>query len=246
MKLLGQSFNLMTLGGLAAAVGLVIDDAIVVVENIVLHRDGGRGPLRGDRRARSRRSRVPLIGSTLTPIVVFLPLITITGVTGTFFRALAIAMGVGAADVAGAGARRGRPTLEPLRCIRRGTRRTASRTTRRRPTHGSDAAAMRRCSVYERVARVHGAATRPRSLLVGSAACVVLVAASYCCYRALGSDLLPAMDEGGFILDYVMPAGQLAAGNQPRARAASSRSCARRRKSRARRGAPGCSSDSRR
>ena len=45
MKMLGQSFNLMTLGGLAAAGGLVIDDTIVVVENIVLHRDGGEGPL---------------------------------------------------------------------------------------------------------------------------------------------------------------------------------------------------------
>src|SRR5205807_6092796 len=45
LKILGQSFNLMTLGGLAAAVGLVIDDAIVVVENIVLHRDAGQGRL---------------------------------------------------------------------------------------------------------------------------------------------------------------------------------------------------------
>ncbi len=43
LKMLGQTFNLMTLGGLAAAVGLVIDDAIVVVENIVLHRDAGQG-----------------------------------------------------------------------------------------------------------------------------------------------------------------------------------------------------------
>src|SRR6202012_5997816 len=39
--LIGEGFNLMTLGGLAAAIGLVIDDAIVVVENIVLHRDAG-------------------------------------------------------------------------------------------------------------------------------------------------------------------------------------------------------------
>ena len=41
LRILGESFDLMTLGGLAAAVGLVIDDAIVVVENIVLHRDAG-------------------------------------------------------------------------------------------------------------------------------------------------------------------------------------------------------------
>ena len=48
LRLLGESFNLMTLGGLAAAVGLVIDDAIVVVENIVLHRDAGQSRARGD------------------------------------------------------------------------------------------------------------------------------------------------------------------------------------------------------
>ena len=93
MKMLGQSFNMMTLGGLAAAGGLVIDDAIVVVENIVLHRDGGEGPLEAISSA-LKELTVPLIGSTLTPIVVFLPLISITGVTGTFFRALAIAMSV--------------------------------------------------------------------------------------------------------------------------------------------------------
>src|ERR1043166_2015401 len=42
LKFFGQSFNLMTLGGLAAAVGLIIDDAIVVLEKIVLHRDAGQ------------------------------------------------------------------------------------------------------------------------------------------------------------------------------------------------------------
>ena len=88
----GESFNLMTLGGLAAAVGLVIDDAIVVVENIVMHRDAGQS--RADAiRSAMREIRAPLIGSTVTPIVVFLPLISITGVTGTFFRALAITVG---------------------------------------------------------------------------------------------------------------------------------------------------------
>src|SRR5204863_838581 len=92
LRALGQTLNLMTLGGLAAAVGLIIDDAIVVVENIVLHRDSGQS--RGEAiRSALREIRVPLVGSTVTPIVVFLPLVTITGVTGTFFRALALTVG---------------------------------------------------------------------------------------------------------------------------------------------------------
>src|SRR5215471_17889057 len=92
LKLLNESFNLMTLGGLAAAVGLVIDDAIVVVENIVMHRDSGQTRAEAIRSA-IREMRIPLIGSTITPIVVFLPLISITGVNGVFFRALAITVG---------------------------------------------------------------------------------------------------------------------------------------------------------
>src|ERR1700720_990841 len=93
LRVLGESFNLMTLGGLAAAVGLVIDDAIVVVENIVMHRDAGQS--RGDAiRSAIAEIRVPLVGSTITPIVVFLPLISMTGVNGAFFRALAITVGM--------------------------------------------------------------------------------------------------------------------------------------------------------
>ncbi len=64
----------MTLGGLAAAIGLVIDDAIVVVENIVLHRDAGQGRVDAVRSALGEIMR-PLIGSTITPVVVFLPLV---------------------------------------------------------------------------------------------------------------------------------------------------------------------------
>src|ERR1700756_2266013 len=93
LKIMGQTFNLMTLGGLAAAVGLVIDDAIVVVENIVLHRDAGQGRLEGIRSA-LKEITVQLIGSTLPPVVGFIPLIVITGVTGVFFRALAVTMTV--------------------------------------------------------------------------------------------------------------------------------------------------------
>src|SRR5216110_226515 len=93
LKLAGESFNLMTLGGLAAAVGLVIDDAIVVLENIVLHRDAGQRRFEAIQSALQEMT-IPLIGSTITPIVVFLPLISITGVTGSFFRALAVTMTV--------------------------------------------------------------------------------------------------------------------------------------------------------
>src|SRR5947208_5726237 len=93
LRLTGQSFNLMTLGGLAAAVGLVIDDAIVVLENIVLHRDAGQARFEAIQSA-LRELTIPLIGSTITPIVVFLPLISISGVTGSFFRALAVTMTV--------------------------------------------------------------------------------------------------------------------------------------------------------
>ena len=103
LRLMGQSFNLMTLGGLAAAVGLVIDDAIVVVENIVMHRDSGQSRAEAIRSA-IREIRVPLVGSTITPIVVFLPLISITGVTGVFFRALAVTVGMALAHFAGPGA----------------------------------------------------------------------------------------------------------------------------------------------
>ena len=74
LKVMGETFNLMTLGGLAAAVGLVIDDAIVVVENIVLHRDAGQGRLEAIQSA-LKEITVPLIGSTITPVVVFIPLI---------------------------------------------------------------------------------------------------------------------------------------------------------------------------
>jgi multidrug efflux pump subunit AcrB len=188
LKAFGQSLNLMTLGGLAAAVGLVIDDAIVVVENIVLHRDSGQS--RGEAiRSALREIRVPLVGSTITPIVVFLPLITIAGVTGTFFRALAVTVAT-ALVTSLALALTWTPTLSHyfLRSSGKGGH--------------EEAAGNRLTRFYERALRFTLA--WPLALAAG---CLVLMIGSYFCYTSLGSDLLPAMDEGGFILDYLMPAG---------------------------------------
>jgi multidrug efflux pump subunit AcrB len=93
MWLAGLSFDLMTLGGVAAAIGLVIDDAIVVVENIHTHRIRGESRRDAVQHAVSEIT-IPIIGSTFTPVVVFLPLTLLTGVTGVFFRSLALTMSV--------------------------------------------------------------------------------------------------------------------------------------------------------
>jgi len=93
MKLIGASFNLMTLGGIAAAIGLVIDDAIVVVEAIYTKMLGGRPRTEAVHEAIGEIF-LPLTGSTITPVVVFLPLAFLDGVPGVFFRALAITMSV--------------------------------------------------------------------------------------------------------------------------------------------------------
>jgi CzcA family heavy metal efflux pump len=195
LRVLGQSFNLMTLGGLAAAVGLVIDDAIVVVENIVMHRDSGQS--RADAITSAiNEIRVPLVGSTITPIVVFLPLISITGVTGAFFSALAITVG-GALLTSLALALTWTPTLSHY-FLR--NPQSAIRNPQSESGHGGVLPWL--MSVYERVLKFTVA--RPLVLIGGS---LVVILAAYGGYRLLGTDLLPEMDEGGFILDYIMPAG---------------------------------------
>jgi CzcA family heavy metal efflux pump len=188
LRAMNETFNLMTLGGLAAAVGLVIDDAIVVVENIVMHRDSGQS--RGQAiRSAIREIRVPLIGSTVTPIVVFLPLISITGVTGVFFRALAVTVAM-ALLTSLALALTWTPTLSHLLIKRSG-----------RAAHG-ETVPPRLMRVYERTLRF----TLEHKIVMATFA-LVLIGGSYLAFEHTGSDLLPAMDEGGFIVDYIMPAG---------------------------------------
>jgi CzcA family heavy metal efflux pump len=211
LKLLHQSFNLMTLGGLAAAVGLVIDDAIVVVENIVLHRDSGQGRLQAIHSA-LQEITIPLVGSTVTPVVVFLPLISITGVTGSFFRALAVTMAI-SLFTSLALALSWTPNLSQYFIKHKGAQIGEDRN-----GEPSEEEEMKRLlaaedaslgGFFRKVVDFHErwlrrALVKPLWLAGGA---VVLVIASYVCYRYSGSDLLPAMDEGGFILDYIMPAG---------------------------------------
>jgi multidrug efflux pump subunit AcrB len=207
LKVLHQSFNLMTLGGLAAAVGLVIDDAIVVVENIVLHRDAGEGRLQAIYDA-LREITIPLIGSTVTPVVVFLPLISITGVTGTFFRALAVAMGVSLFVSLGL-ALTWTPTLSQYLLRNRHTVGVSAAPTGEESISRLQAEQAVLGGFFRRIVDFHAqglgwALARPRWL---GAMSLVLIGASYLCYRYSGSDLMPEMDEGGFTLDYWTPAG---------------------------------------
>ncbi len=206
LKVMGESFNLMTLGGLAAAVGLVIDDAIVVVENVALHRDAGQGRIEAIHSALAEIT-APLVGSTITPIVVFLPLIAITGVTGVFFRALAITVGVSLLTSL-ALALTWTPTLSQYFIHKKDSAVPVdqSLSEKDRLLAAEDAALSGRfrrvVDFYERSLRF--ALERPRWIAIFAA---LLVIVSYFCYRGLGSDLLPEMDEGGFVLDYITPAG---------------------------------------
>ena len=197
LRLAGQSFNLMTLGGLAAAIGLVIDDAIVVVENIAVHREAGDSRVEAVRKTIREISR-PLVFSTITPVIVFLPLISVTGVTGSFFRALAVTMTVA--------------LLISLLLALTFTPALSLRLTGKIHSEAS-ANASRFAGAYrkagDRLLRLHEhsldwSLRRPIALV---AVCAVLILAGYFSYNALGSDLLPEMDEGAFILDYFTPAG---------------------------------------
>jgi multidrug efflux pump subunit AcrB len=225
---IGESFNLMTLGGLAAAIGLVIDDAIVVVENIVVHRDQGQSRSEAVRLALHEIS-TPLIFSTLTPVVVFLPLIATTGVTGSFFRALAITM-TAALLTSLALAVTFTPALS-LSLLRGHKARAANKRSKpifpflsrgeevespevlapeiSIPSQQSEAHGHEDGPIMRRILATHArvltwALARPLLLAL---ACLVLIVGTYFAYNALGSDLLPEMDEGAFVLDYLTPAG---------------------------------------
>jgi CzcA family heavy metal efflux pump len=190
MWIVGLSFDLMTLGGVAAAIGLVIDDAIVVVENIYTHM------ARGESRAEAVHNAIseiagPIIGSTITPVVVFLPLALLTGITGVFFRSLALTMSVALLTSLFLAL-----TFTPVlaeRFIRVGSR----------PHETEEGPLLTRLVNGYEWLLAHALARRRVVLIVIGALALLTVFI----YKGLGSEFLPEFEENGFILDYVAPPG---------------------------------------
>ena len=184
---LGMSFNMMTLGGMAAAVGLIVDDAVVMLEHIMrrIQEGAAKGP--ESLLAAAAQMGRPLLGSTLATIVVFLPLAFISGVTGGFFKALAVTM-VAALGVSLLYARFAIPLMAAY-WLRE-----------------TDAAAAERAGGllawlgkgYQRA----GDGVFARPALFVAILSIGLALAGYLAWSKVPSGFMPAMDEGGFILDY--------------------------------------------
>lgn len=93
MGQLGLSLNVMSLGGLALATGLVVDDSIVVLESIAKARERGLGILQAAI-AGTREVSMAVVASTLTTIAVFLPLVFVDGIAGQLFRDQALTVAI--------------------------------------------------------------------------------------------------------------------------------------------------------
>src|SRR4029078_2755394 len=183
MRFFGETVNLMSMGGLAVAIGLVLDDAVVVVENI--HRHLARGEENAIEKATSELV-APVVGSTLTTVVVFAPLGLLSGVVVQFFRALSITLSVSVIISLFLAL-----SLIPLL------------------SHwayggGAHAEETSRKLDDRYAAYLEKTMARPRLLLVGVG---VLILFAVLVYMRVGSGFLPHMDEGGFVIDYLSPPG---------------------------------------
>jgi len=190
LYVLKMSFNIMTLGGMAAAVGLIIDDAIVMVEHIVRR---ARGSAEGDARSRVLRAASeftnPLAGSSAATIIIFTPLAFLSGVTGAFFKALSLTMAASliiSFFVAW--------LAVPILCA--SLLRTDSKIER------PNSFAQRVHEVYrENMQRL---LRRPRGVFLFL---IPLLLLGFLAFKNVPSGFMPVMDEGGFILDYISPPG---------------------------------------
>jgi multidrug efflux pump subunit AcrB len=182
---LNMSFNIMTLGGMAAAVGLVIDDAIVMSEHIVRRLRGAPAQQHNTVMRAAIEFFRPLAGSSAATIVIFVPLAFLSGVTGAFFKALSLTMA--AALVISFLVTW---LAVPLVAGRLLSSKDAEQKEGGRVTDWMHAR-------YERVMR--RLLARPLWILLLIAP---LCGLGWLAYHKVGSGFMPAMDEGGFIIDY--------------------------------------------
>ena len=201
MSLIGQTFNLMTLGAMAIAIGIVIDDAVVITENIVRHVH-----LQADRKIAIRDAVQELIWpvttSTLTTVVVFLPLGLLTGVEGQFFKALSITLTI-AVLVSLVVALTIIPLLSDRFLTAQDVESEASAVA---PKRGPLAGIGRGIdSLAPRYERALGGALRHAAWIFPIAA--ALIVAGVLVQRAAPTGFLPEIDEGAFVLDYWTPGG---------------------------------------
>ena len=200
MSMIGQTFNLMTLGAMAIAVGLVIDDAVVITENIARHLS-----FTPDRHLAIRDALqeliLPVTTSTITTVVVFLPLGLLTGVVGQFFKALSITLTIAVIVSLFLAI-----TLIPLlseqfvRADDAGTEQPGAKKSGilHHIGRGLDSLA----DIYERSLV---SVLRHVWIMIGGA--VLLVILGVVAARFTGTGFLPEMDEGAFVLDYFTPGG---------------------------------------
>jgi multidrug efflux pump subunit AcrB len=185
---LHMSFNMMTLGGMAAAVGLVVDDAVVMLEHLMRRLQEAEGTNeRPSMLVAAREMARPLLGSTMATIVVFLPLAFISGVTGGFFQALAVTM-TAALAVSLLYARYVLPLI-------------AERWLTLTDAQAADKADKLTHPISERYAQAAGRAFARPALFAGVTALVLLLG-GWLAFSNIQSGFMPVMDEGGFILDY--------------------------------------------
>jgi CzcA family heavy metal efflux pump len=187
---LDMSFNLMTLGGMAAAVGLIIDDAIVMIEHIVRRLRGGSGERPERMRIAVQEMLRPLAGSSASTVIIFVPLAFLGGVTGAFFKALATTMAC-ALLVSFLVAWLAVPLL-------------ADHLLGPGDADREEGGPLRPLLDRLHRALLGRALAHPGWLVVGVS---VLVGGGYLAYRQVGSGFMPAIDEGGFVLDYWAPPG---------------------------------------
>lgn len=198
MRLFSMSFNLMTLGGIAACIGVVIDDAIVMVENISVHLSLGESPSAASLTA-IRELTPALIGSTLTPIMVFVPLVFLTGITAVFFKSLALTL-VTALFASLVLAIFFTPVFS--RYFLRPPKGQVETDLEKAEQAGEGRLMRWITGKYE--ALLSWSLLRPKVIV---AAGLVVLALIFVLYRNIGSGFLPEMDEGAFVIDYRMPAG---------------------------------------